>query len=80
MKRATRCSSPKAIPPPFRIIEYDRNNKKVILATPPRLNEESKAVAEFTRKSSQASPSSGGAGGAMGDALRKAGLMNDDEE
>ena len=64
----------------FRIIEYDRNNKKVILATPPRLNEESKAVAEFTRKSSQASPSSGGAGGAMGDALRKAGLMNDDEE
>ena len=67
----------------FKIIEYDRNNKKVILATPPRLNDETQAVAEYSRKNQSApaaSNSGSGAGGAMGDALRKAGLMSDDEE
>jgi small subunit ribosomal protein S1 len=57
----------------FRVIEYDRNNKKVILATPRKMNEEQKSVAEFKRQ-----PAKKAAGGSsMADAFRDAGLSKD---
>jgi len=57
----------------FRILEYDRNNKKVILATPERVSDEQKAVAEF--KTTRPAPT--GAGGSMADAFLKAGFGDD---
>jgi small subunit ribosomal protein S1 len=58
----------------FKVIEYDRNNKKVILATPRQLSEEQKSVAEFKR-STVRSGGGGGSGSAMADAFREAGLV-----
>ncbi len=56
----------------FRILEYDRNNKKVILATPDKMNAEQKSVADFQTRQRQGGGGSGG--GAMADAFKKAGL------
>jgi len=58
----------------FKVIEYDRDNKKVILATPRQLSEEAKAVAEYTKKPSRAM-----GGGAIADAFREAGFGGDTE-
>ncbi|MFA7330823.1 MAG: 30S ribosomal protein S1 [Candidatus Delongbacteria bacterium] len=58
----------------FKVIEYDRDNKKVILATPRVQSEEAKSVAEYTKK-----PVRGGGGGAIADAFREAGFGSDPE-
>jgi small subunit ribosomal protein S1 len=55
----------------FRVIEYDSENKKVILATPRQMSEEAKAVAEYKKSSRGGS----GGGNAMADAFRSAGLV-----
>ncbi|MCA9782967.1 MAG: 30S ribosomal protein S1 [Candidatus Cloacimonetes bacterium] len=62
----------------FRILEYDRNNKKVILATPERVSDEQKAVAEFkARPSGGGGGGNQGGGGSMADAFLKAGFGDD---
>ncbi len=58
----------------FKVIEYDRDNKKVILATPRVQSEEAKSVAEYTKK-----PVRGVGGGAIADAFREAGFGSDPE-
>jgi small subunit ribosomal protein S1 len=59
----------------FKVIEYDRDNKKVILATPRQLSEEAKAVAEYKKTSTRPS-----GGGAIADAFREAGFGGDNQE
>jgi len=58
----------------FKVIEYDRDNKKVILATPRQMNEDQKAVAEYTKK-----PGRSTGGGAIADAFREAGFGGDQD-
>ncbi len=58
----------------FKVIEYDRDNKKVILATPRQMNEDQKTVAEYTKK-----PGRSSGGGAIADAFREAGFGGDQE-
>jgi small subunit ribosomal protein S1 len=58
----------------FKVIEYDRDNKKVILATPRQMNEDQKTVAEYTKK-----PGRSSGGGAIADAFREAGFGGDQD-
>ncbi|MDP2360227.1 MAG: 30S ribosomal protein S1 [bacterium] len=58
----------------FKVIEYDRDNKKVILATPRQLSEEAKTVAEYKKTTRPAG------GGAIADAFREAGFGGDDRD
>jgi small subunit ribosomal protein S1 len=64
----------------FKIIEYDRNNKKVILTTPARMNEEQKSITDYQQRPAKKKTSLGGGSGAMGDALRNAGLLENDKK
>ena len=58
----------------FKVIEYDRDNKKVILATPRQQSEEAKTVSEY--KKTTRSPG----GGAIADAFREAGFGGDNQD